>query len=108
MSDLKRWQFSLSSLMIFTAAFAVWVSQMTLSVKLLYSQEAPRDAQADLLCPGYLLCWGIGTFLVFFGFRLVARKTIATVLIGLGLIIISVPIFWLPNVNTFFIFLNGV
>lgn len=94
--------------MIFATAFAVWVSQMTLSVKGLYSQEDPMDAQRDLLCPSFLLCWGIGTFLIFYGFRLIARKSVASVLLGLVLIVVSVPIFMIPNVITFFHFLGGI
>ncbi|MEI8372247.1 MAG: hypothetical protein WCJ35_05340 [Planctomycetota bacterium] len=106
MSD--RWQFSLSSLMLFMTAFAVWLSEMTLSVRTLFSQEDPSDATRELLRPDFLICWGIGTLVVVCAFLLIARKTSVAVLLGLVLIVASVPIFCLPNVITMFEFMNGI
>jgi hypothetical protein len=103
-----RWQFSLGSLMLFTTAFAVWLSEMTLSVRNLFSQEDPGYAKRELLRPDFLLCWGIGTLLVVCGFRLIARKTGLTIALGLCLIVVSFPIFLLPNVITGFELLNGI
>lgn len=103
-----RWQFSLSSLIIFTTALAVWLSLITFSVRSLYSQEDPSDATRDVLRPDFLICWGIGTLVVFCAFLLIARKTMVAVLLGLVLIVVSVPIFCLPNIITMFKFMNGI
>jgi hypothetical protein len=103
-----RWQFSLGSLMLFTTAFAVWLSEITLSVRALFSQEDPSDAKRELLRPDFLICWGIGSLVVFCAFLLIARKTTVAVLLGLVLIVLSFPIFLLPNIITGFEFLDGI
>jgi hypothetical protein len=94
--------------MLFVTGFSVWLSGMTLSVRTLFSQADPADAARELRRPGFLLCWGIGTLLVVCGFRLIARKKGPAIALGLCLIVVSFPIFVLPNIITFFELLNGV
>lgn len=103
----RRWQRSLRSFMIFIAAFAVWILHLTLSLMALYSQEDPTAFYQDILRPGYLLCWGTATVLIFAGFGFAVHRRFSVASLGSALAAVGVILMQLPNVFTFLAFVGG-
>lgn len=108
MSDLKRWQFSLNSFLFITMSIAICISQVIGSVKAMYSQLDARDAQSEVFAFRSLASWSVGMLLVVVGFGLIARKTIFAKTLGLALVVVGMPVFWLPNVFIVFELLGGI
>ena len=85
------------------AAFAVCIPLVIMSLLTVCSQGGP----VNVVLPRAVFLWGVGTVLVFGGFRLVAHKNSGYIPVGLLIVVVGICFLFLPNFLTIFMFPGG-